>query len=136
MSQKRPGSPSILSGYIKFRCKEDTIKKEVATQIVNEPYVARNKNNILFEPGALSRVDFYNQRPSDERNENFSRLIAFEMERVPEDRRTNLYAQIINLIRIYRGDSDLSESVDFIPESPSDEDENPLPLNIRYKKID
>ncbi|KAF9409722.1 hypothetical protein HW555_011012 [Spodoptera exigua] len=102
MSQKRPGSPSILSGYIKLRCKEDTIKKEVATQTVNEPYVARNKNNILFEPGALSRVDFYNQRPSDERNENFSRLIAFEMERVPEDRRTNLYAQIINLIRIYR----------------------------------
>lgn len=121
MSSKRPGSPSILCGFLKMRCVEKSgqTKKEAATQTLVEPYVGRLGGNIYYASEMLPKLEYENE-PSDERNKNFSRLIAFELERVPEDKRSNLYAHILNLIRIYRGDSDLSESIDVIPEFSSD----------------
>lgn len=149
MSGKRPGSPSILSGFLKMRCveKSEETKKEAATQTfvepcneqsdagtqtLVEPYVGRLGDNIYYASEALPKL-LYEIEPSDQRNKSFSMLIAFELERVPEENRSNLYAHILNLIRIYRGDSDLSESIDLIPEFSSG---TPVPLNIKYKKID
>lgn len=58
----------------------------------------RDKTQVSFSTEILHEVDFHNQRPKDERNENIARLIAFELEQILEERRSNLYPYIFNLI--------------------------------------
>lgn len=50
----------------------------------------RDKTQVSFSTQSVS-----NQRPKDERNENIARLIAFELEQILEERRSNLYPYIL-----------------------------------------
>lgn len=41
-------------------------------------------------------------------------MVAFKLERMPQEKRLNAYPQILNLIRIMRGDPDLVKCVQWI----------------------
>lgn len=95
-----------------------------------------DKTRISVKTDILHNVDFHNRRPIDQRNESFARLVAFELERVPIEKRSSLYPQILNLIRIFRGDSDLDDCLECMPmmSDSDDSEESFVPLNVRYEK--
>lgn len=143
MERKGSTSPSILSGQLYEKKDDISTKKEVGTQTINGKIIDAmiyrkhiDKTTMSIKTDILHKVDFHDQRPLDQRNENFARLVAFELERVPIEKRSNLYPQILNIIRIFRGDSNLDECIEFVPimSDSDDYEERVLPLNVRYER--
>jgi hypothetical protein len=142
MEEERPSSPSILFAFSsrkrKYRETENSNNKQTQTEYtITDTMVYRKtskKGNISYSTRHLPNVNFDDRRPSDKRNEDFARLVAFELERLPENKRSNAYPQILNLIRLLRGDPDLDRVIEFVPirsESEGEEtEEQSIPLNV------
>lgn len=119
-----PSSPSLISGNycdkIKFRRTYDdnnvpTEDKKIQTdetEIIDAMVYRKDKKNMIsYDTKFLPKIDF--QHLSDERNEDVARLLAFELERMPEDARCIVYQKILNFITILRGESASYPDVEF-----------------------
>ncbi|KAJ8737186.1 hypothetical protein PYW07_000457 [Mythimna separata] len=61
------------------------------------------------EPGTTRDTMENQPGPSDPRNAEFGRLVAFELDRVPEEKRSVTYVNLLNLIRKVRQQKDLDD---------------------------
>lgn len=105
MEEKRPSSPSILSVFTSrkiYRRKSTATERKNTKQTQTEYTVTdamvyrkgSKKGELSYSTRHLPNIDFYDRRPSDVRKEDFAKLVAFELERLPEDKRSNAYPQI------------------------------------------
>lgn len=107
-SEKSPPlSPSILKPNTYEKRKKYT-DGSTQTESYYTSYVKSKENDFtaLFN---LPQLRFFYQRPQDPRNEYFGALISFEMESVQPEIRSQVYMNIINLIRNARAE-DLTEN--------------------------
>lgn len=119
---ERSTSPSILTGLFrekKRKLLESTtpVKADKQTQVtygdILDSYVyKRNRwdsSDVRPCTSLLKDIDFGLEKPCDPRNQEFSKLIAFEMDRVPEEKRTLTYSKILDFIRKVREEDSLKD---------------------------
>ncbi|CAG9790700.1 unnamed protein product [Diatraea saccharalis] len=96
---KRSTSPSILTGLSELKT---SVKADKQTQVTSEDIVDSNiyqknrwdSSDVRARTGLLKDIDFGSEQSCDPRNQEFAKLIAFEMDRVPETKRTMIYSKI------------------------------------------
>ncbi|XP_060802376.1 uncharacterized protein LOC132901740 [Amyelois transitella] len=83
-----------------------TIKehKETQTREAGITFTLRNDEGnstqeIFYTTRNLPEINFHNRTINDPRNEDFARIVAFELERLPENMRTIAYSTIFNTIQ-------------------------------------
>lgn len=115
-----PSSPSIISDLSRKRkasSNEETTKKTIKIQVSAEDITTANTyqrsvwdaNELRCDVSNLPPLDFAQPGPSDPRNAAFARLVAFELDRVPEEKRSVTYVNILNVIRKVRQQKDLDD---------------------------
>lgn len=123
--ETRPSSPSILQNIhqdkkIKFSVQPSSsgqgVKTSKGTQVTTEDIATANmyqrsiwdKDQLQCDVSHLPIVTF-EEEPKDPRNKAFARLVAHELDNVPEEKRSVTYANIINVIRKIRKQKDLDD---------------------------
>lgn len=119
----RPSSPSILSTLPRKRkvyqeeihaknpknaTKETQVSPEDIMTAVTYRRSVWDANQLQYNVSQLPPIKDQPE-PSDPRNAAFARLVAFELDRVPEEKRSVTYTNIINLIRKVRQQKDLDD---------------------------
>lgn len=111
----RPSSPSTCVSDVsrisrkskESSYKEVCVKKTKETQVSAEDLTSaimyqRNANELRCDVSNLPPLEFNQPGPSDPRNAALARLVAFELDRVPEEKRSVTYVYILNVIRKVR----------------------------------
>lgn len=126
-SEDRPPSPSILFGCLSREKKrkllpsdkkstpESLSKSDKETQvqfgdILDCIMYKRNRwdpSDVRVQTGILKDFNLNEERKSDPRNQEFAKLIAFELDRVPEEKRTMTYSKVLDFIRKVRHEESL-----------------------------
>lgn len=114
--ENRPVSPSILQTTKKRKFSVSERKVSKGTQVTYEDletakYYQRctwDQNELKTDVSNLPQITFEDE-PKDPRNRAFAALIAHEMEKVPSEKRSVTYVNIINLIRKVRKQKDLDD---------------------------
>lgn len=120
---ERSTSPSILTGLYQEKKRKlsgstTSVKVDKQTQVKHEDIIDSNvyqRNRwdsceVRARTNLLKDIDFGSEQPSDPRNQEFAKLIAFEMDRVPEIKRTMTYSRILTFIRKVREEDSLRDT--------------------------
>lgn len=68
----------------------------------------KNYSDVRGQSSLLKNVNFCSEnQPEDPRNVEFAKLLVFELDRVPEQKRTMAYSKILELVREIRGEDSL-----------------------------